>query len=231
LLKHTLQHEESWQAFTQQAAQSKSQIQQSALAFLAPPHQRTKARYRNLEILVRWGQRALGVLDRLEKRGDHRAGHEKLKAKLGWLRQFRDDLPEWEALLDVAITTECFVRKHGLWRGAEVELSKRLDQGIASARVLQFREQLLAFVRNESLQAACFLFVSCFFLFVRGEKANKTRRIGCGRATDLWLAATDLRLRAYRFMATCYRNMVLSTGTPCCCYRFMVRGSGADLRL
>jgi len=58
LLKHTLQHDESWQAFTQQAAQSKSQIQQSALAFLAPPHQRTKARYRNLEILVRWGQRA-----------------------------------------------------------------------------------------------------------------------------------------------------------------------------
>jgi transposase InsO family protein len=38
LLKHTLQHDEPWQAFTQQAAQSKSQIQQTALAFLAPPH-------------------------------------------------------------------------------------------------------------------------------------------------------------------------------------------------
>jgi hypothetical protein len=153
LLKHTLQHDESWQAFTQQAAQSKSQIQQTALAFLAPPNQRTKARYMNLEILVRWGHRALGVLDRLEKRGEQREGHEKLKAKLGWVRQFRDDLPEWEALLDVAITTECFVRKHGLWQGAEVELSKRLDQGIASAKVLQLREQLLAFVRNESLKA------------------------------------------------------------------------------
>ena len=45
LLKHTLQHDESWQSFTQQAAQSKSQIQQTALAFLAPPNQRTKAQY------------------------------------------------------------------------------------------------------------------------------------------------------------------------------------------
>jgi len=62
-------------------------------------------------------------------------------------------LEEWKALLDVAITTECFVRKHGLWQGAEVELSKRLDHGIASPKVLQLREQLPAFVRNESLKA------------------------------------------------------------------------------
>jgi hypothetical protein len=153
LLKHILQHDAHWQAFTQQAAQSKSQIQQTALAFLAPPNQRTKARYMNLEILVRWGQRALAVLDRLEKRADHRDSHEKLKAKLGWLKQFRDHLTEWEALLDVAITSECFVRKHGLWRGAEAELSRRLDHCIASPKVLQLRDQLLAFVRNESLKA------------------------------------------------------------------------------
>ena len=153
LLKHTLQHDAHWQAFTQQAAQSKSQVQQTALAFLAPPNQRTKARYMNLEILVRWGQRALGVLDRLEKRTEHRDSHERLKVKLGWLRQFRDHLKDWEALLDVAITTECFVRKHGLWQGCAVELSKRLEHCIASPKVLQLREQLLAFVKNESLKA------------------------------------------------------------------------------
>ena len=152
-LKHILQHDAHWQAFTQQAAQSKSQIQQTALAFLAPPNQRTKARYMNLGVLVRWGQRALGVLDRLEKRTDHRDSHEKLKAKLGWLSQFRDHLKEWEALLDVTITTECFVRTHGLCQGGEVELSKRLDHCIASPKVIQLREQLLAFVKNESLKA------------------------------------------------------------------------------
>lgn len=153
LLKHTLQHDESWQEFTQQAAQSKSQIQQTALAFLAPPNQRTKARYMNLEILVRWGQRALGVLDRLAQRTEHRDSHEKLEAKLQWLRPFRDHLTQWQALLEVAITTECFVRQHGLWQGCEVVLSKQLDQCVASPSVLVFREQLLAFVKSESLKA------------------------------------------------------------------------------
>jgi len=153
LLKHTLEHDAHWQAFTQQAAQSKSQIQQTALAFLAPPSQRTKARYMNLEILVRWGQRALGVLDRLERRAERRDSHEKLQARLGWLRPLRDHLTEWDALLDVAIISECFVRERGLWQGAEVELSKRLEHGIVSPRVLALREQLLAFVKSESSKA------------------------------------------------------------------------------
>jgi hypothetical protein len=153
LLKRLLQHDQSWQEFTQQAAQSKSQIQQTALAFLVPPNQRTKARYMNLEILVRWGQRALGVLDRLEQRTDQLDIHLKLKAKLGWLRPFRDHLKEWEDLLEVAITTECFVRKHGLWQGCEVALSTHLEQCAASPKADRLREQLLAFVKDESSKA------------------------------------------------------------------------------
>jgi hypothetical protein len=95
----------------------------------------------------------------LDNRTDQRDSHEKLKAKLGWLKQFRDPLKEWEALLDVAITTECFVRKHGLWRGAEVELSKRLaDHYVASPKVLQLREQLLAFVKNGILHFSVYTF-------------------------------------------------------------------------
>ena len=53
----------------------------------------------------------------------------------------------------MAITTESFVRKQGLWQGCEVALSNRLKHGIASARVLQLREELLTFVKNESLKA------------------------------------------------------------------------------
>jgi len=153
LLKHILQHDEHWTAFTQQAAQSKSQIQQTTLAFLAPPNQRTKTRYMNLESLVRWGQRALGILDRLEGRTALGDRHQKLQAKLGWLTSFRDPLKEREALLEVAITRECFVRKHGLGQGGERELSKRLDHCTASPTVLQLREQLLAFVKNQASKA------------------------------------------------------------------------------
>jgi hypothetical protein len=48
VLKHELASDETWQRFTRLAAQSKRQMQQSALACLAPPNQRSKARYMNI---------------------------------------------------------------------------------------------------------------------------------------------------------------------------------------
>src|SRR5712691_13091860 len=57
VLKHELQDDPHWQAFTHLAAQTKNQVQQTSWAFLAPPNQRTKARYMNLEILIAWGSK------------------------------------------------------------------------------------------------------------------------------------------------------------------------------
>ena len=98
LLKQHLQHDETWKRFTQLASQTKSQVQQTALAFLAPPNQRTKARYMNLELLVRWSQHALRLLDRIKTRTDTRARYEQIETKLGWLTPFREPIKEWEAL-------------------------------------------------------------------------------------------------------------------------------------
>jgi hypothetical protein len=153
LLKQHLQHDETWKQFTQLAAQTKSQVQQTAMAFLAPPNQRTKARYMNLEVLVRWSQRALVLLDQIEKRTDTRESHEKIKTKLAWLRQFSAPIKEWDALCQSAIAAECFVRKHGLWKGCELELAQRFDPDVASSKALQFREQLVDFVKRESSKA------------------------------------------------------------------------------
>jgi hypothetical protein len=153
LLKQYLQHDEIWKRFTQLAAQTKSQVQQTAIAFLAPPNQRTKARYMNLEVLLRWSQRALVVLDRLEERTDTRESHEKIKTKLGWLTQFREPIKEWDALCQSAITAAQFVRKQGVWNDCELELAQCFDPGVASPKALQFQEQLLDFVKNESLKA------------------------------------------------------------------------------
>jgi hypothetical protein len=63
ILKQELHKDVTWQAFTRLAAHSKQQVQQTALAFLAPPNQRSKARYMNVEPLIGWGRRLLGHLD------------------------------------------------------------------------------------------------------------------------------------------------------------------------
>ena len=153
LLKRQLQNDATWNRFTQRASQTKSQVQQTALAFLAPPNQRTKARYMNLEVLVRWSQRALGVLDRIKTRTDTRERYEPIETKLGWLTPFREPIKEWEALCQSAITAESCVRTQGLWRGCERDLRQRFDLGLASPKVILFREQLVDFVKTESLKA------------------------------------------------------------------------------
>ena len=43
VLKHELQKDEAWLVFSQLAAQTKKKVQQTSLAALAPPNQRTKA--------------------------------------------------------------------------------------------------------------------------------------------------------------------------------------------
>lgn len=52
-----------WQAFLQQAGTSFSHFQQTDLAFLLPPRQRTKARYMAIDAHIQWAQRLIGYHD------------------------------------------------------------------------------------------------------------------------------------------------------------------------
>ena len=58
-LKQQLKNDESFQSFLSQMNQCRQQIQQTPLAFLMPPPQRTKARYFNLDKTLTWAQRTL----------------------------------------------------------------------------------------------------------------------------------------------------------------------------
>jgi hypothetical protein len=153
VLKQELAGDASWHAFTHLAAKSKHQVQQSALACLAPPNQRAKARYMNIEVLVRWGQKLLHVIDHPERLDDLRIEAEVLEAKLGWIRQFRAALAQWRELLEVIEVTETLVRPQGVYRGVHRELKARLSGVTHSARSRAVGAQLVAFLAQESLKA------------------------------------------------------------------------------
>jgi hypothetical protein len=53
-----------WQAFSKQAGTTLSAYQQTDLAFLLPPRQRTKARYMAVEAQIEWAQRLIAYHDR-----------------------------------------------------------------------------------------------------------------------------------------------------------------------
>jgi hypothetical protein len=153
VLKHELSGDETWQRFTRLAAQSKLKVQQSALACLAPPNQRSKARYMNIEVLVDWGDQLLQVLDHPKRLGDLHLDLDQVNAKLGWIREFRAPLKEWRELLKVIEVTETLVRTQGLYRGVHRELKTRLSGVTRHGRSRAVSAQLVAFLATESLKA------------------------------------------------------------------------------
>lgn len=59
LLEKELAHDEQYQSFLGQCTQTRHATKQTALYFLAPPKQRLKARYLNVDSYVRWAQEVL----------------------------------------------------------------------------------------------------------------------------------------------------------------------------
>jgi hypothetical protein len=152
LLKQVLAPDEQWLAFTQAAAQTRNQVQQTALAPLAPPQQRSKARYMNVDGLIAWGAAVLTLLD--HPAGTAPLGLEmtQVQAKLGWVTAFRQPMVEWHELLQLVTTAESFVRHQGLYHGVHQALAERLPQA-HTARTRQVRKALLSFVAAEETKA------------------------------------------------------------------------------
>ena len=96
VVKHELAEEARWKAFTQQAAQTKQRVQQTPLAFLAPPAQRRKARYMNVDLLIRWGTKVLAYLAQPRQTGAEQVTAAQLVAACGWLQDFRTPLQDWK---------------------------------------------------------------------------------------------------------------------------------------
>jgi len=126
VLKRELQKDEAWQEFSQLAAQTRRKVQQTSLAALAPPNQRTKAWYMNVDILIQWGGNELSFFERQQKEASSEFDPEQLEKKLGWITGFREQLEEWEELIQLITVTESFVRKQGLYHDSYHELRELL---------------------------------------------------------------------------------------------------------
>jgi hypothetical protein len=151
LLKARLEGDERWTSYASRLGQAKFALQQTELAFLTPPSQRSKARFMNLGGLVAWGQKTLALVDDpsvLERMG---VTTERVRAKLGWLEGFRAELAEWSALQEVIDEALDLVRHRGLYPGVGFALARALPARPGAAG--QLREDLIDFVRGEALKA------------------------------------------------------------------------------
>jgi len=152
LLKHALEQDASWQTFLEKVHRFKQQVSLTALAALAPPNQRSKARYMNVDVVVDWAQESLLALDRpqaLQKAG---LKVRCVEEKLGWLRKFAPQVRRWREMLSVIGAAEHYVRHEGLHAQAAEELAAVLPKSAIPA-VERLRKQLLEFIAVEGQQA------------------------------------------------------------------------------
>ena len=153
LLRHTLEADERWRPFSQRVATTKCQVQQTELAFLAPPSQRLKARYMNLDELVHWGEATLALVETQPAVVLRQVTADRLQEKLGWLREYRLALREWSELMTVVRIGEDFVRRHGLYAGAADDLAPRRPAPLSSLKAGAMWCDLLDHVAQQADQA------------------------------------------------------------------------------
>jgi hypothetical protein len=152
LLKHALLSDASWPRFVERVHRFKQQVSQTDLAGLAPPSQRSKARYMNVDALTNWATRSLAVLDSRKAIKAADLKRSRVDAKLGWLRKFSPQVRRWEEMLAVVGAAEHYVRHEGIHAAAPVELADALPTPTTPA-AKRLRKDLLSFVRQQAAQA------------------------------------------------------------------------------
>lgn len=112
LLKAQLLYCPVWKDFQHQLGQSKFASQQTLVGYAAAPSQRSKARFMNLEPLIRW---AIAILYRLDKPIPKESTLEQqaFQKHFQWLLPFRDSIAQWNGwLLSIKETTRTIAVDH-----------------------------------------------------------------------------------------------------------------------
>ncbi len=179
LLKHRLEKDPRWQEFHTGVGQTRCNVQQTELAFLAPPGPKSKARFMNLGPLLAWAMHLLAILREPPPNVLRHVRLDRLREKLGWIEPFADDLVRWSQWQQVIDVTVALVNQQGIYHGAANLLAiqfSQLDALDDSAR--QLAGELAEFVRCQEAKArpgerfpgSTEVLESCFGKFKQLEK-------------------------------------------------------------
>lgn len=147
MLKKRLHNDERWKKFQTQLGRTKAEIQQTEMAFLVPPSQRTKARYMNVDRLVVWAEKVLALLaGRVELGTEVMLRPERLEEKLGWLKGYTEELKKWREWLVTIEVVVGHVGRHGLRKAGAEKVEEELGKPRSATELGQ---ELLEFVKGQ----------------------------------------------------------------------------------
>lgn len=142
VLKKMLTGDERFEAFSREVGKTTAAIQQTELEHLLPPRKKTKCRFMGFDRLIDW---ATMIEHRLNTPADGDGeSSSRLEEKLGWIRQFKDDLCQWKECRQLVGATLTEAAKHGVADGSTAELRRHLeDCGCDTPLAIQLRRDLV----------------------------------------------------------------------------------------
>lgn len=114
LLEKEIGRGKRFKAFMSEVGLTRNRVQQTELSHFTPPPIRQKSRFMNLEPLLTWAAMVLHHLN--DPSSDARTGIDvdRMEHKLGWLRDFSEDLAQWRACQEVINQSLTVINQQGL---------------------------------------------------------------------------------------------------------------------
>ena len=131
----------AWEKMTSEATKTKKALSFGEFTRYAPPQQRSKARYMNLDTLVDWGYDILQRYDQLP---------EKVREKTSWVLSLKKEICLWREWVQIGQVTRDVIRTCGFYEGVENVLSDRILQLKLSAASDELANDLVDYVIEES---------------------------------------------------------------------------------
>lgn len=126
VLKKNVGNAPRFAEFMTQLGRTRSSIQQTELAHFTPPSPKPKARFMNLQPTLRWARMALWHTSHPESAAHRGITRERMAEKLGWLRDYQQDIDRWHVCQEIVSAASTFINQQGLSRGIARQLRNHL---------------------------------------------------------------------------------------------------------
>jgi hypothetical protein len=167
-----------WKDFQHQLGQCKFASQQTLVGYAAAPSQRNKARFMNLERLIRW---AIAILYRLDKPIPKQPTREQeaFQKHFQWLLPFRNSIAQWNGwLLAIKETTRTVaVDRLSVTSIDQLEIKLKAipySDPIAGQLITFLRDETTKLLPSEQMSVSTEILESCFGKLKHIERTQAT---------------------------------------------------------
>lgn len=126
ILKKLLGQHPRFKEFESHLGKTTANIQQTELDHFLPPKKRTKCRFMNLGKLIDWAEMVLHHHRNPDAAGRQSVSAERFEEKLGWLKEYEQDLHQWRQCRSIISTALKFTNGQGVYQGSTDALEEAL---------------------------------------------------------------------------------------------------------